>query len=150
MLIVKSNRIFQGRKIGGIFWHDPGYKSDQKFMVPKRRFSGRRKVPKHDKCTPESPPQAPPGACPPQAFAGEVTFRAFWGYQTGSIPGQRAARAAYAAPRRIPAQSRCQRRGAWGGPLSGTDKPVSTRPASRPTVPNNGPACWLLVHTSAV
>ena len=43
-------------------------------MVPKRRFSGRRKVPKHDKCTPESPPQAPPEACPPQAFAGEVTF----------------------------------------------------------------------------
>jgi hypothetical protein len=43
-------------------------------MVPKRRFSGRRKVPKHDKCTPESPPQAPPEACPPQALAGEVTF----------------------------------------------------------------------------
>ena len=58
-------------------------------MVPKRRFSGRRKVPKHEKCTPESPPQAPPGACPPQAppgacptqaFAGEVTFPGPFGH----------------------------------------------------------------------
>ena len=75
-------------------------------MLPKRRFSGRRKFPKHDKCPPESPPQAPPEACPPQALAGEVTFYRPFGVPSWQHPGSdgssRRIRGA-----RTPAQCQC-------------------------------------------
>ena len=85
-------------------------------------------TPKHQKCTPESPPQAPPEARPPQAppearppqaFAGEVTLSGLLGIPNWQHPGPAgSSRRIHGA--RIPAQ--CQRRGA-SGPLSGADKP---------------------------
>ena len=48
------------------------------------------------------------------------------GYQAGSIPGQMAARAAYAAPGPLPSASAAPGR---GGPLSGTDQHQARQPA---------------------
>ncbi len=112
-------------------------------------------LPKHDYVPPESPPLAPPGACPPQEFAGEVTFPGPLGgtkLAASRVCGQLAL-AAYAAPglgSGIPAQ--CQRRTAAAAVPVGHSVALTNQcqpgPPAGQLCLTTAPRCWL--HTSAV
>jgi hypothetical protein len=96
------------------------------FMRPKRTFSRSERV----RVVPpegESPPQAPPGACPPHAFAGEFALTGVRGTRFGSFPGPSGAlltvrgqssRARPAWARGTQPSLRASTRGGREGPLS--------------------------------